>query len=117
MSGENKNLGETILKSVRLAVNDINDNSFKSSIGINAVMGEKGFSTLDRRSIRPTLDVNGIWGGYTGEGAKTVIPSKAHAKISMRLVPHQDWQIISGLFEKYFKILRTVLETHLEKKH
>ena len=66
---------------------------FKNSIGIDQVLGEKGFNTEERRSIRPTLDVNGIWGGYTGEGAKTVIPSKAHAKISMRLVPNQDFKI------------------------
>ena len=60
---------------------------YKHSIGINDVKGEKGYSTLERTGIRPSLDVNGIWGGYTGEGAKTVIPSSAHAKISMRLVP------------------------------
>ena len=73
---------EEISESERMKMNEnsTNENSFRSSIGIDAVMGEKGFSTLDRRSIRPTLDVNGIWGGYTGEGAKTVIPSKAHAK-------------------------------------
>jgi acetylornithine deacetylase/succinyl-diaminopimelate desuccinylase-like protein len=85
--------------------NGIDEKSFKNSIGINAVMGEKGYTTLDRRSIRPTLDVNGIWGGYTGEGAKTVIPSKAHAKISMRLVPDQNWKDISVLFEKHFKAI------------
>jgi acetylornithine deacetylase/succinyl-diaminopimelate desuccinylase-like protein len=85
--------------------NGIDEKSFKDSIGINAVMGEKGYTTLDRRSIRPTLDVNGIWGGYTGEGAKTVIPSKAHAKISMRLVPDQNWKDISVLFEKHFKAI------------
>ena len=98
---------EEISESERMKMNEngTDENSFRSSIGIDAVMGEKGFSTLDRRSIRPTLDVNGIWGGYTGEGAKTVIPSKARAKISMRLVPHQDWQIISGLFEKHFKTI------------
>ena len=98
---------EEISESERMKMNEngINENSFRSSIGIDAVMGEKGFSTLDRRSIRPTLDVNGIWGGYTGKGAKTVLPSKAHAKISMRLVPNQDWQIISGLFEKHFKTI------------
>ena len=83
--------------------NGTDDESFKSSIGIKAVMGEKGYTTLERRSIRPTLDVNGIWGGYTGEGAKTVIPSQAHAKISMRLVPNQNWENISELFEKHFK--------------
>ena len=76
---------------------------FKNSIGIEAIEGEKGFNTEERRSIRPTLDVNGIWGGYTGEGAKTVIPSKAHAKISMRLVPDQDWHKISEKFTSYFK--------------
>ena len=78
-------------------------NEFKNSIGIDEVAGEIGYSTEERRSIRPTLDVNGIWGGYTGEGAKTVIPSEAHAKISMRLVPNQDWTEISKLFTKHFK--------------
>jgi len=84
-------------------LNGTDDKSFKSSIGISAVMGEMGFTTLERRSIRPTLDVNGIWGGYSGEGAKTVIPSQAHAKISMRLVPNQNWENISELFEEHFK--------------
>ena len=81
----------------------IDEDEFKNSIGIDAVEGEKGYTTEERRSIRPTLDVNGIWGGYTGEGAKTVIPSKAHAKISMRLVPDQDWHKISEQFTDYFK--------------
>ena len=81
----------------------IDEEEFKNSIGIDAVEGEKGYTTEERRSIRPTLDVNGIWGGYTGEGAKTVIPSKAHAKISMRLVPDQDWHKISEQFTDYFK--------------
>ena len=80
-----------------------NLDEFKDSIGINEVVGEQGYSNEERRSIRPTLDVNGIWGGYTGEGAKTVIPSKAHAKISMRLVPNQDWNEISELFSSHFK--------------
>lgn len=75
---------------------------YKHSIGINDVKGEKGYSTLERTGIRPSLDVNGIWGGYTGEGAKTVIPSSAHAKISMRLVPNQEWHKITELFEKHF---------------
>ena len=78
---------------------------FKRSIGIQEALGEKGYSTEEHRSIRPTLDVNGIWGGYTGEGAKTVIPSKAYTKISMRLVPDQDWYEISELFTQYFKSL------------
>ena len=81
----------------------LNLKEFKNSIGIDAVNGEKGYTTEERRSIRPTLDVNGIWGGYIGEGAKTVIPSKAHAKISMRLVPDQDWHQISEQFTSYFK--------------
>ena len=78
-------------------------NEFNRSIDIAKESGEKGFSTPERTSIRPTLDVNGIWGGYTGEGAKTVLPSKAHAKISMRLVPHQNSVEISQIFEKHFK--------------
>ncbi len=80
-----------------------NQNDFNRSIDIGKESGEKGFSTPERTSIRPTLDVNGIWGGYTGEGAKTVLPSKAHAKISMRLVPHQNSVEISNLFEEHFK--------------
>jgi len=76
---------------------------YKSKLGINEVQGEKGFSTIERTGIRPTLDVNGIWGGYIGEGAKTVLPSKAHAKISMRLVPNQSDQEITTLFENHFK--------------
>jgi acetylornithine deacetylase/succinyl-diaminopimelate desuccinylase-like protein len=66
-------------------------------------MGEKGYSTLERTATRPTLDVNGIWGGYTGEGAKTVLPSKAFAKISMRLVPNQSPDKITELFKKHFE--------------
>jgi acetylornithine deacetylase/succinyl-diaminopimelate desuccinylase-like protein len=76
---------------------------YKDALDIEAVYGEKGYSTNERNSIRPTLDVNGIWGGYTGEGAKTVIASKAFAKISMRLVPNQDWQEITELFKKHFE--------------
>jgi len=76
---------------------------YKKHLDINEVKGETGYSTLERTSIRPTLDVNGIWGGYTGEGAKTVLPSKAYAKISMRLVPNQKSQKIMDLFEAHFK--------------
>lgn len=78
---------------------------YKEKLKIGDVQGEKGYSTLERASIRPTLDVNGIWGGYIGEGAKTVLPSKAYAKISMRLVPDQDWKEISELFTKHFESL------------
>jgi len=76
---------------------------FKNSIGLKETKGEKGYSTLERLSIRPTLDVNGIWGGYIGEGSKTVIPSEANAKISMRLVPNQNWEKISELFTNHIK--------------
>ena len=77
--------------------------NYKKALDIEAVYGEKGYTTNERNSIRPTLDVNGIWGGYTGEGAKTVIASKAYAKISMRLVPHQDWNDITQLFKTHFE--------------
>lgn len=76
---------------------------YKKAIDIDEVCGEKGYTTDERLGIRPSLDVNGIWGGYTGDGAKTVLPSKAYAKISMRLVPNQKPEKIAGLFEKYFK--------------
>ncbi len=76
---------------------------YKKAIDIEDVYGEKGYTTNERNSIRPTLDVNGIWGGYTGEGAKTVIPSKAYAKISMRLVPDQDPDEITEIFKTHFE--------------
>jgi acetylornithine deacetylase/succinyl-diaminopimelate desuccinylase-like protein len=75
---------------------------FRNEIKIPDIMGEKGFATLERTGIRPALDVNGIWGGHIGEGSKTVIPSKAYAKISMRLVPNQKHEKIAKLFETYF---------------
>ncbi|WP_075348748.1 dipeptidase [Algoriphagus marinus] len=78
-------------------------NEYKEKLDINDVEGEKGYTTIERIGIRPTLDVNGIWGGYIGEGAKTVLPSKASAKISMRLVPDQDWREIAEIFENHFK--------------
>jgi len=80
-----------------------NLDNYKKELDINEVYGEKGFSTMERNSIRPTLDVNGIWGGYIGEGAKTVIASKAYAKISMRLVPNQKSDNITNLFKKHFE--------------
>ncbi|AOW20475.1 dipeptidase [Urechidicola croceus] len=79
--------------------------NYKKALDIEAVYGEVGYTTNERNSIRPTLDVNGIWGGYTGEGAKTVIASKAFAKISMRLVPNQDWKEITELFKKHFETI------------
>lgn len=76
---------------------------YRKKLDVAETFGEAGYTTIERTGIRPTLDVNGIWGGYTGEGAKTVLPSKAYAKISMRLVPHQDFTEISDLFDKHFK--------------
>jgi acetylornithine deacetylase/succinyl-diaminopimelate desuccinylase-like protein len=80
-------------------------NAYMKELSINDVMGEEGYSTIERTGIRPSLDVCGIWGGYTGEGAKTVLPSKAYAKISMRLVPNQSHKKIAELFTEYFKSL------------
>jgi acetylornithine deacetylase/succinyl-diaminopimelate desuccinylase-like protein len=77
--------------------------AYKAALDLSDIDGELGYSTSERSSIRPTLDVNGIWGGYTGEGAKTVIPSWAKAKISMRLVPHQDPDKITEVFTKHFE--------------
>jgi len=77
--------------------------NYQKALDIDSVYGEAGYSTNERNSIRPTLDVNGIWGGYIGEGAKTVIASKAYAKISMRLVPDQDWKEITQLFKTHFE--------------
>ena len=77
------------------------EEKYKAAIGVNALSGEKGYSTLERNSCRPSFDVCGIWGGYTGEGSKTVLPSKATAKVSCRLVPHQDHHKISRLFADY----------------
>jgi len=91
----------------RKALNDapFDLEEYKHEIGIADIKGEKGYTTLERTGVRPTLDVNGIWGGYTGEGAKTVLPSKAHAKISMRLVPNQVSAEITELFTKHFQSL------------
>ena len=77
------------------------EEKYKQAIGVKALAGEKGYSTLERNSCRPSFDICGIWGGYTGEGSKTVLPSKAHAKVSCRLVPHQDHEKISRQFADY----------------
>jgi len=78
---------------------------YKRSLQVAAVEGEAGYTTMERTGVRPSLDVNGIWSGYTEEGTKTIIPSKAYAKISMRLVPHQDFRKIGKLFEKHFRAI------------
>jgi acetylornithine deacetylase/succinyl-diaminopimelate desuccinylase-like protein len=93
-------LSETDRKKLNQAPFDLSE--YKNDLAIDDIRGEKGYTTLERTGIRPTLDVNGIWGGYTGEGAKTVLPSNASAKVSMRLVPNQDSQEISELFTKHF---------------
>lgn len=79
------------------------EEAYKKAIGVRALKGEKGYSTLERNSCRPSFDVCGIWGGYTGEGSKTVLPSKAYAKVSCRLVPHQNHEKISRLFADYIQ--------------
>jgi len=86
-----------------LAKAPFNLNDYKKAINVNELSGEAGYSTQERTGIRPTLDVNGIWSGYIAEGAKTIIPSKACAKISMRLVPHQDYEKIGQLFKEHFE--------------
>jgi acetylornithine deacetylase/succinyl-diaminopimelate desuccinylase-like protein len=90
---------------------------YKKFLDIEDVHGEAGYTTLERTGIRPTLDVNGIWGGYTGEGSKTVLPSKAYAKISMRLVPNQTHEKITELFQKHFesiapKSVKVIVKPH-----
>jgi acetylornithine deacetylase/succinyl-diaminopimelate desuccinylase-like protein len=80
-----------------------NENEYKKDLGVNELWGEKGFTTNERTGIRPTIEVNGIWGGYTGEGAKTVLPSKATAKISARLVPNQNSRNITDMLLAHFK--------------
>ncbi|MPL91543.1 Succinyl-diaminopimelate desuccinylase [bioreactor metagenome] len=79
------------------------EQEYKNALNVDELHGEKGYSTIERTGIRPSLDVCGIWGGYQGEGAKTVIPSTAHAKISFRLVPDQDYNVITERFKKHFE--------------
>ncbi len=86
-----------------MALTPFNLAAYQADLAINDVRGETGYSTIERASIRPTLDVNGIWGGYIGEGAKTVLPSKASAKISMRLVPNQQSDKMTAMFTKHFE--------------
>jgi acetylornithine deacetylase/succinyl-diaminopimelate desuccinylase-like protein len=78
---------------------------YMRGVGVEELAGEEGYTTIERTGVRPSLDVNGIWGGYTLEGTKTIIPSKAYAKISMRLVPDQNWEKIAQLFEDYFRAI------------
>jgi len=96
---------ETVSLTERSMMNEApySEAAYIKDLGVNETLGEKGYTTIERTGIRPTLDINGIWGGYTGEGAKTVLPSKASAKISMRLVPHQDPHTIEKLFQEHFE--------------
>lgn len=96
-------LSEEERKKLNMAPFDLN--AYKSDLEIDDVHGEEGYTTIERTSIRPTLDVNGIWGGYTEPGAKTVLPSKAYAKISMRLVPNQSSAEITEKFKKHFEAI------------
>lgn len=89
------------------------EQEYKDELGVKELWGEKGYSTYERTGIRPTLEVNGIWGGYTGEGAKTVLPSKAYAKVSARLVPNQSSEKIT---EKLLNYFRTIAPASVEVK-
>lgn len=94
------------------------EEKYKQAIGVKALFGEKGYSTLERNSCRPSFDICGIWGGYTGEGSKTVLPSKAYAKVSCRLVPHQDHARISALFEAYIaRVAPAYVEVKVTPSH
>lgn len=96
---------ETVSKKERaeMAKAPFSKRAYMKDLGVTELKGEKGYSAPEQTSIRPTLELNGIWGGYIGEGAKTVLPSKAYAKISMRLVPHQNSEKISKLFDRHFR--------------
>lgn len=96
---------ETVSDAERKKMNEapFDEEEYMADLGVKALKGEAGYTTLERGSIRPTLDVNGIWGGYTAPGAKTVLPGKAHAKISMRLVPNQNSDEITELFKNHFE--------------
>lgn len=110
------NLTDEERKALNSAPFDLNE--YKSELNIAEEWGEKGYTTLERTGVRPTLELNGIWGGYTGEGAKTVLPSKANAKISMRLVPHQNSHEIAELFTKHFnKIAPNCVKVTVTEHH
>jgi acetylornithine deacetylase/succinyl-diaminopimelate desuccinylase-like protein len=94
-----------------------NEEEYKKDLGVKALWGEKGFTTNERTGIRPTIELNGIWGGYTGEGAKTVLPSKAHAKISARLVPNQSSTVITEKLLNYFRSIAPESVTVKAEEH
>ena len=88
---------------LKLSQNPFDETKYREAIHVDELMGEEGYTTSERTGIRPTFDVCGIWGGYTGEGSKTILPSKANAKISSRLVPNQDHEKIARMFKEYFE--------------
>jgi len=100
-----------------MAAAPFDENEYKKDLGIDALYGEQGYSTNERTGIRPTIEVNGIWGGYTGEGAKTVLPSKATAKISARLVPNQSSEKITAILLDYFRKIAPVGVTVKATEH
>lgn len=100
-----------------MAAAPFDEAAYKKDLGVEALWGEKGFTTNERTGIRPTLELNGIWGGYTGEGAKTVLPAKAHAKISARLVPHQSSTDITNKLLQYFKSIAPAGVTVKAEEH
>jgi acetylornithine deacetylase/succinyl-diaminopimelate desuccinylase-like protein len=110
---------EIVSKEERKAMNKapFDPKAYMKDLGIKDTKGEKGYTVLEQTSIRPTLEINGMWGGYTGEGAKTVLPSKAFAKISMRLVPNQNHAKITKLFENHFKSIAPKSVTVKVKPH
>ncbi len=101
----------------KMAKAPFSEEAYKADLGINSLWGEKGYTTNERTGIRPTLEVNGIWGGYTGEGAKTVLPSKAFAKISCRLVPNQSSVVITEKILNYFKSIAPAGVTVKAEEH
>lgn len=100
-----------------MAAAPFDEAAYKKDLGVEALWGEKGFTTNERTGIRPTLELNGIWGGYTGEGAKTVLPAKAHAKISARLVPDQSSTDITNRLLQYFKTIAPAGVTVKAEEH
>jgi acetylornithine deacetylase/succinyl-diaminopimelate desuccinylase-like protein len=101
----------------KMAQAPFNEAAYKTDLGVSSLWGEKGYTTNERTGIRPTLEVNGIWGGYTGEGAKTVLPSKAFAKISARLVPNQSSTVITEKLLNYFKSIAPAGVTVKAEEH
>ena len=101
----------------KMAQAPFNEAAYKTDLGVSSLWGEKGYTTNERTGIRPTLEVNGIWGGYTGEGAKTVLPSKAFAKISARLVPNQSSSVITEKLLNYFKSIAPAGVTVKAEEH